>query len=581
MRNGIKTHTHEKYDSIKRLLWLKCSSCGKLIYYKDFRDNFRVCPKCGFTFPMIPSQRFNLIFDDKNWTEIPMPIASDDPLKFTDKMSYKDRLIEAREETRMKDAFAAADGKIGGIPATIGVFNGEFMMGSMGRSVGDGIIAAINHSISEKHPFIIFTSSGGARMQENILSLMQMARTSAAVNKMNDAKLPYIVVLSDPTYGGVTASFAMLGDIHIAEAGARIGFAGRRVIEQNLREKLPANFQTADYLYEHGMADIVSQRKDMKQNISKILSVLMKKPTDAAPVIAPSTPTPEIKRHHHHKDKEEQHASKAYEKVILARNENRPHFLDYVSGMTSEWTPLAGDRLFGEDPALIGGLCYFRGIPSVLIGHELGRTIETRQKHRFGMPNPEGYRKSARLMRLAERFNLPVITLVDTTGAFAGREAEERGQSEAVARSIQTGLSIKTPYVSVIVGQGGSGGAIAIATGDRVLMMENAVYSVIAPESCASILWKDNKFAEEAATAMKLTANDLHELNTIDEIIQEPAGGAHTDWQTTMELLSGAIVKNIKELQDISVDELAPMRAKKFFAMTRDIDICPVNREIE
>ncbi|MDR2269246.1 MAG: acetyl-CoA carboxylase carboxyl transferase subunit alpha, partial [Rickettsiales bacterium] len=213
--------------------------------------------------------------------------------------------------------------------------------------------------------------------------------------------------------------------------------------------------------------------------------------------------------------------------------------------------------------------------------HELGRTIETRQKHRFGMPNPEGYRKSARLMRLAEKFGLPVITLIDTTGAFAGREAEERGQSEAVARSIQTGLSIATPFVSIIVGQGGSGGAIALATGDKIMMMENSIYSVIAPESCASILWKDNKFATEACDALKLTAADLYELNVIDEVIPEPSGGAHTDWQTTMELLSETILKNIRELQEIPTEELQSARAKKFFAMTRDVEIHSHNRDTE
>jgi acetyl-CoA carboxylase carboxyl transferase subunit beta len=420
-------------------------------------------------------------------------------------------------------------------------------------------------------------------MQENILALMQMARTTAAVNKLNAAGLPYIVVLTDPTYGGVTASFAMLGDVLIAEHGARIGFAGRRVIEQNLREKLPSNFQTADYLYDHGMVDIVCPRKDLKERVASILSVMLKRELPDAPAVsAPKMPPAEARHHHHKRDRKNQtEMSSAYEKVMLARNENRPHFLDYVAGMTAKWTPLAGDRLFGEDPALIGGLCYFRGIPAVLIGHELGRTIETRQKHRFGMPNPEGYRKAQRLMRMAEKFALPMITLVDTTGAFAGREAEERGQSEAIARSIQTGLSARAPFVSVIVGQGGSGGAIALATGDRIMMMENSIYSVIAPESCASILWKDNKFAAEATKALKLTAADLSELNVIDEIVPEPAGGAHTDWQTTMELLSDAIVRNIVELQKIPAADLPDSRAKKFFAMTRDVEIHAQNRDAE
>ena len=189
------------------------------------------------------------------------------------------------------------------------------------------------------------------------------------------------------------------------------------------------------------------------------------------------------------------------------------------------------------------------------------------------MVNPDGYRKAQRMMRLAEKFNLPLISLFDTAGAFAGREGEERGQSQAVATSIATGLSIKTPYVAVNVGQGGSGGAIAIGTGDRVLMLENAIYSVIAPESCASILWKDNKFKATAAAAMKLTARDMANLNIVDEVIHEPAGGAHTDWQTTMELLAKSVTEHITELQQIPTDQLATKRADKFLAMTRDVEI--------
>ena len=222
---------------------------------------------------------------------------------------------------------------------------------------------------------------------------------------------------------------------------------------------------------------------------------------------------------------------------------------------------------------MCGGIGYWYGIPSVIIGQEKGRTIETRQQHRFGMPNPEGYRKAQRLMRLAEKFNLPLISLFDTAGAFAGGAAEERGQSQAVASTIAMGLKIKTPYVAVNVGEGGSGGAIAIGTGDRVMMLENAIYSVIAPESCASILWKDNKFKAQAATALKLTARDMASLNVIDKIISEPAGGAQKDWQTTMELLAKSVADALNELKDIPVDELPEQRAKKFLSMTRDVEI--------
>ncbi|MCL1902340.1 MAG: acetyl-CoA carboxylase carboxyltransferase subunit alpha [Alphaproteobacteria bacterium] len=579
---GIKTHSRDKYDSVKRLMWLKCESCSKLVYYKDFKDNLRICPRCNHVFQLTPGQRFNLLFDNNDWKPIDLPVVTDDPLGFVDREKYADRLDAAREETECADALSAATGKIGGVDATVSVMNAEFMMGSMGRAVGDGIIASIEHAIEKKQPYIIVTASGGARMQENVLSLMQMARTTLAVNKLHANKIPYIVILTDPTYGGVTASFAMLGDIHIAESGARIGFAGRRVIEQNMREKLPSNFQTAEYLLEHGMVDMVSSRPELKKNLEKILRVITKQPAKTAEPI--SVTTPKLESHHQKsiivKKSAKTVATGAYEKVKLARHDNRPHFLDYVSGLCTDWTPLSGDRLYGEDPALLGGPAYFRGTPVMILGQEKGRDIATRTKHRFGMPAPEGYRKAQRLMRLAEKYELPLITLIDTDGAFAGREGEERGQSSAIATSTQTGLSIATPYVSVITGTGGSGGAIAIATGDRILMLENSIYSVIAPESCASILWKDNKFKEVASETMKLTARDMMNLNVIDEIVTEPAKGAHTDWQTTMEMLGSAIVEHIKELTEIPVAELPSRRAEKFFSMTRDVEIySPDNAE--
>ena len=566
-KSGIKNRNRERYERVRRLLWIKCESCGQLVYYKDYKENKYICPRCGRAFIMSPKQRFDLLFDDNSWERLTPPNVSDDPLQFEDRVTYKSRLADARSETGCYDAVTTADGMIGGVPSTVCVLNGYFMMGSMGRAAGDAIVAAIEHAIAEHRPFIMVTSSGGARMQENILSLMQMARTTVAVNKLHANGIPYIVLLTDPTFGGVSASFAMLGDIHIAEKGARVGFAGRRVIEQNIREKLPSNFQTADYLYEHGMVDMVVARGDLHDKIANILQVLTKQACEPKQI---SVNTPE---HDISKKIRGMGENEAYDKVLLARHENRPHFLDYIDGIVDCWTYLAGDRLYAEDAAMGSGIGFWRGIPAVIIGQEQGRTIETRQKHRFGMPNPDGYRKAQRMMKLAEKFNLPIISLFDTAGAFAGREGEERGQSQAVASSIAMGLSVAAPYIAVNVGQGGSGGAIAIGTGDRVLMMENAIYSVIAPESCASILWRDNQFKATAAAAMKLTAKDMANLNVIDEIIPEPAGGAHTDWQTTMELLANAVAKHISELQEIPVSELPSRRADKFLSMTRDVEI--------
>lgn len=562
-RDNIKKS--DKYESIKRFMWIKCEHCGKLVFYKDYKNNLRACPKCNHLFGMTPNHRFKMLFDNLDFKHLEMPLFTDDPMGFCDIKSYKDKLDQARSETGMKDGLSAATGDVGGVPTTIAVMNMDFIGGSMGRNVGEGIVRAAEHALQHRQPFVMVTSSGGARMQENLLSLMQMARTTAALNKLRDAALPYIVVLADPTYGGVTASFAMLGDVHIAESGARIGFAGRRVIEQNLHEKLPANFQTSEYLLEHGMVDIVAKRQDLKNVLSQVLRILTKHPItedlDNAPEIKQPAATA-VKS-------APKDITDAYRKVLLARNENRPHFLDYVNGMVAGFIPLAGDRFYGEDPALIGGVGYFQGRPAVVLGQEKGRDVATRTRHRFGMPNPEGYRKAVRLMRLAEKFGLPIISIVDTSGANAGKEAEERGQSQAVASSIQTGLSVKTPFVAAIVGEGGSGGAIAIATGDKVLMTENAVYSVIAPESCASICWKDNKFKDKAAQAMKLTAQDALALGIIDSVVPEPEGGSHTDWKMAIENLSKGILSALESLDGEDPAEIAGKRAEKFLSMAK------------
>lgn len=257
------------------------------------------------------------------------------------------------------------------------------------------------------------------------------------------------------------------------------------------------------------------------------------------------------------------------QKVQVARHQNRPHFLDYVNGMIEDFTPLAGDRNFAEDQALIGGLGRFNGQSVVIMGHERGHDTETRLRHNFGMARPEGYRKAQRLMNMADHFQIPIITLVDTAGAYPGRGAEERGQAEAIAKSIETCLNVKVPIISVVIGEGGSGGAIAIATADKVFMLEHSIYSVISPEGCASILWRSAAQAPEAAAALKLTAQDMLENKLIDGIIQEPIGGAHRHKQETIESVASQIRSALNDLTPWAPDLIKKQRAKKFLAMGR------------
>ena len=260
-----------------------------------------------------------------------------------------------------------------------------------------------------------------------------------------------------------------------------------------------------------------------------------------------------------------------WEKTHVARHPARPHYTAYIDALISDYTPLSGDRKFGDDQALLGGLGKLRGRSVMVMGHEKGTDTKTRLKHNFGMANPEGYRKAVRLMEMAERFNLPVISFVDTAGAFPGRGAEERGQAEAIARSIDRGLSLKVPFISVITGEGGSGGAVAIATADKVMMLEHSIYSVISPEGCASILWRTRDRAKDAAKAMKITAQDLKRLGVIDQIIKEPVGGAHRVPQKAMKTVGAEILKNIEALEALSPDELIKARREKFLRIGRSL----------
>jgi acetyl-CoA carboxylase carboxyl transferase subunit alpha len=258
-----------------------------------------------------------------------------------------------------------------------------------------------------------------------------------------------------------------------------------------------------------------------------------------------------------------------WQKTLVARHPQRPHCSDFIAGLTSDFTPLAGDRAFGEDAAIVGGFARFRGSPICVIGQEKGADTDARLKHNFGMARPEGYRKAVRLMELADRFSLPVISLVDTAGAFPGVDAEERGQAEAIARSTEKSLSLGVANVAVIIGEGGSGGAIAIATCNRVLMLEHAIYTVASPEASASILWRDTTKAQEAATSMKITAQDLVKFGLIDGIIQEPVGGAHRDPGAAIVATGDAIAAALESLGNLSPDAIRDARADKFMAMGR------------
>ena len=360
-------------------------------------------------------------------------------------------------------------------------------------------------------------------MQEGIVSLMQMAKTSAAIRKHSEAGLFYLPVLTDPTTGGVTASFAMLGDVILAEPGALIGFAGPRVIAQTIGQKLPEGFQRAEFLVEKGIIDGVVERQELKETVWKLLNIHQ----DALQYIHYGDTQnvenlPEIRNSRGKTAECDKKELTAWERVEISRSKERPTTLSYVQQVFDDFLELHGDRAFRDDGAVIGGIAMFGGQPVTVIGQQKGKNVKENIYRNFGMASPEGYRKALRLMKQAEKFGRPVVTFVDTPGAACGIEAEERGQGEAIARNLLEMSGIQTPMVSILIGEGGSGGALGLAVTDEVWMMENATYSILSPEGFASILWKDGKRAKEASEVMKITAKDLKKLQIIEKVIREP-----------------------------------------------------------
>jgi len=414
-------------------------------------------------------------------------------------------------------------------------------------------------------PVILFCCSGGARMQEGIVSLMQMAKTAAALKKHSEAGLLYVPVLTDPTTGGVTASFAMLGDIILAEPGALIGFAGPRVIEQTIGEKLPEGFQRAQFQLEHGFVDAIVERKDLKMTLYRILKIHQK--TEGYANFDPLRsddcyePTEVMK----------ERATKAqplsaWEKVRAARRADRLASVDYIDNIFDDFMEFHGDRQFADDPAIVGGVAYLDGQPVTVIGIHKGKDLKDCMRHNYGMPSPEGYRKALRLMKQAEKFNRPIITFVNTSGAFCGKEAEERGQGEAIARNLYEMSAIKVPILCLMIGEGGSGGALALSVGNEVWMLENATYSVLSPEGFASILWKDGKRAKEASEVMKITAHDLYALNIVEQVIPEYGTADEKACESISRYMKGHMKEFLERQNGKTGEQLAEERYARFRA---------------
>ena len=519
-RDREDRNQEKKEPSAPEGLWLKCPKCGEVVYRDDVKAHGYVCPKCEGYFRIGTRTRIRMVADTGTFQEWFTDLETENPLEYP---GYEEKIADLQEKTKLHEAVTVGKCMVNGLETVLGVCDARFLMGSMGYVVGEKITRAFERATEEKLPVVLFTSSGGARMQEGIVSLMQMAKTSAAIRKHSEAGLFYLPVLTDPTTGGVTASFAMLGDVILAEPGALIGFAGPRVIAQTIGQKLPEGFQRAEFLVEKGIIEGVVERQELKETVWKLLNIHQ----DALQYIHYGDTQnvenlPEIRNSRGKAAGCDKKELTAWERVEISRSKERPTTLSYVQQVFDDFLELHGDRAFRDDGAVIGGIAMFGGQPVTVIGQQKGKNVKENIYRNFGMASPEGYRKALRLMKQAEKFGRPVVTFVDTPGAACGIEAEERGQGEAIARNLLEMSGIQTPMVSILIGEGGSGGALGLAVTDEVWMMENATYSILSPEGFASILWKDGKRAKEASEVMKITAKDLKKLQIIEKVIREP-----------------------------------------------------------
>jgi acetyl-CoA carboxylase carboxyl transferase alpha subunit/acetyl-CoA carboxylase carboxyl transferase beta subunit len=512
-----------------------------------------VCPSCGAHSRLTAGQRIEQLLDDGSVRRLEPPVVTDDPLGFTDSRPYPERLRQAREQTHMNEAVSCVTGTLMGHPVVSAVMDFRFMGGSLGVGVGEAIAGAADTARRLRRPFIIATASGGARMQEGAFALMQMVKTSQALAELDEAGILTICLISDPTYGGVAASYATLGDVILAEPGARIGFAGPRVIEQTIQAGLPEGFQTAEFLLGRGLVDAVVPRSALRPTIADLL--------EAQTPVRGAAPAGRARLIHDPAELSERDPAQV---IQTARNQERPTTLDYANQLLDNFQELRGDRQSGDCPAIVGGMGRLDGRQVVLIGNQKGRDTGERVQRNFGMALPEGYRKAARLMRLAVKLRLPIVTLVDTPGAHPGIGAEERGQAWAIAENIRLMSGLPVPIVTAITGEGGSGGALALAVADRVLASAGAMYSVISPEGCAAILWKDQSAAPLAAAALQIGARDLLRHGIVDAVVPEPEGGAHRDPSTAAELLRAALAESLGEIAALSPDDLVTRRRRRF-----------------
>ncbi len=523
----------------------------------ELYTSIAVCDHCGYHFVWSASDRVRHLADPGTFRPISRTLLPMDFLGFVDENPYALKLISGQKQTGLSDAILTGRCRTGGTETVLAVLDFHFMGGSMGSVVGEQITNAFEYATRHSLPVVTVVNTGGARMQEGIISLMQMPKTAAAVQRFHASGLLYLSILANPTTGGVFASFASLGDVILAEPNALVGFAGPRVAEQVTGQKLPAGSHRAEMLLTSGQLDAIIARQDLPHVVATLLKATVVRAKQHGSQRIHADELPLVSAH--------MPRNAAWECVNLARHPDRPTARDYIRYLSPNFLELRGDRCYGDDPTVTTGLGSIAGRTIIFVGQEryhgahdsFAGEVRTR-------PRPEGYRKAIRMMDLAAQLRCPLVTFVDTTGADPGDESERHGIAWSLAHSLSRMSSLPVPVVTAIIGEGASGGAVAFAVADYILMLQNAIYEVISPEGAATILYRDAQRARQVAEQLKLTAFDCQKLGIVDTIVPEPLAGAHTDPTVVMQALRQHVLHALAELDHVPVKQLLARRYRKF-----------------
>ena len=531
-----------------------CLYCHESISDSNAYLDFRVCPFCRFHYTLSARERIELLADRRTFREHNRYVRSVAPLAFSNRTTYDDQITQSQDRTGLTEAAVTGTCKIDGRNVMLVVLDYGFMGGSMSSVVGEKIALAFEHAARRGLPVVALVTGGGARTQEGVLSLMQMAKTVTAANKLREASMPFIAVLANPSTGQAYGSFANLADVIIAEPGSVVGLSPIRAMLEATERQVPPDVHTAEYHLRRGLLDNVVDREQLRSRVSQLLTLLVEPEAirlGRRAVSRLQAPAAED--------------TETWESVEAATHDERPEALYYMRRMLDDFFEICGDRVSSDDRTVVGGIGLLRGHPVAVIGQQRIHSHDT-DRSRYHV-HPDGLRKAQRIIRLAARFNLPLVTLIDSQGADPRLESEEHGVGNAIARSLSMMLEAETPVVSVIIGEAGNEAALALSLSDRILMQQYAIYSPISLHHAVSGPLRERYLTREAAEVLMLTARDCQELGIIDQVIPEPAGGAHLDPRQAVDDLEYSIYKHLAEASRASTGKLVKQRYRKFRQM--------------